>query len=260
MTYNNLQRTLAAITLVCTAAIGVSSCGMSASGQLSENQRLLETCPHDEKQNSFVTSDGTDSGRSDRTDSDRFKIIEEVARKTAVCGGFITVSVFSASSGSTVTVYDGEIDLPGATEQARLRRVPDAVAEIMDHIRDSYEEAIASLPGGGTDINGVYRLAAEQQAQLGDEYQLNLVILTDGLNNMSGVVLDNQALSPEQAVILADQVDVPALPDAVVTVAGLGRVTGEAAPSELVEGLVAYYDRLCENTGAASCLSVTDWR
>lgn len=260
MTYNNLARTLAAITLLCTASIGLSGCGTTAPGELGQNQRLLETCSPDTKVNSVIQWDGTNSGRTDQIDMDRLKIVEEVARKTAVCNGHLTASVFSAGSGATVTVYDGELNLPGSTENSRLRRVPDAVAEIMHHIRGSYAQAIASLPSGGTDINGLYRLASEQQAQLGDGYQLNFLILTDGFHNLSGVVLDNQELSPEQAVMLADQVNVPELPGAVITVAGLGRVAGEAAPSELVEGLVAYYDRLCENTGAASCLSVTDWR
>jgi hypothetical protein len=67
-------------------------------------------------------------------------------------------------------------------------------------------------------------------------------------------------LTPEQASALADTVPVPQLPGAEVAVAGLGRVTGGTAPSDLVAGLVAYYDRLCARTGAASCLSVTDWR
>lgn len=260
MTYKNLPRCLAAGTLAVTAVFGLSGCDYIAPGELGQNQRLLESCPPDTKLNSLVEWDGTSSGRTEETDAERLRIVEDIARKTAVCGGHLTVSAFSAGSASTVTVYDGDLDLPGATDAARLRRVPDAVAEVMEQVEGSYQGAISSLPAGGTDIIGLYRLAAEQQAQLGDGYRLNLVILTDGLNNLSGVVLDGQALSPEQAVALADQATAPALPDAEVTVAGLGRVASGAAPSGLVEGLVAYYDRLCENTGAASCLSVTDWR
>jgi len=260
MTRTNLPRTLGTISLLCVVAIGLSGCGTTAPGELSQNQRLLENCPPGTSINAVIYSDGTGSGRTDQNDTDRLKTIEDVARKTAVCGGHLKVSVFSAGSASTVTVYDSEIELPGATENARLRKVPDAVAEVMGEIRETYAGAIAALPGGGTDINGLYRLAAEQQAQFGDGYQLNFVILTDGLNNLSGVVLDSHALSLEQAIALADQVHVPELPGATVTVAGLGRIAGQPAPSELVEGLVAYFDRLCENTGAASCLSVTDWR
>lgn len=262
MTYNNLLRGLAAGTLALTATLGLAACGeYRAPGELGELQRLLETCPTGQKLATLVEWDGTGSGRSPQTDADRLRILEEVVRKTAVCGGTLTVSVFSAGSAATVPLYDGDLELPGATDNARLRRVPESVEFIMEQIEDAYGDAIASLPARGTDINGLYRLAGERRAQLGSDYQLNFVILTDGLNNLSGTVLDAGVLTPEQAVALADQVSVPSLPGASITVAGLGRIAGSgAAPSELVEGLVAYYDRLCENTGAASCLSVTDRR
>lgn len=262
MTHTTVPRILATVTLTLIAALSLSACdGYTAPGELGENQRLLESCPTDQKLATLVEWDGTGSGRSPQTDADRLRILENVVRKTAVCGGTLTVSVFSTGSAATVPLYDGDLELPGATDNARLNRVPEAVEHIMGQIEDAYGDAIASLPAGGTDINGLYRLAGERQAQLGQDYQLNFVILTDGLNNVSGIVLDAQVLSPEQATALADQVTVPSLPDATITVAGLGRVAGSGpAPSELVEGLVAYYDRLCENTGAASCLSVTDWR
>lgn len=261
MTYNNLARAAVAGVLSLAAALGLTACGdVTAPGELGENQQILAGCPTDQKLDTLVQWDGSGSNQSDETTSERLAIVRQLARRTAVCQGHLTVSVFSASSGSTVTVYDSEISLDGATDNARLRRVPDAVDEIMSEVEAGLSPAISSLPGGGTDINGVYRLAGEQQAQLGEGYQLVFVILTDGLNNLSGIVLDSQVLSPDQAAALADQVSVPQLPGAEVTVAGLGRIASGAAPSELVDGLVAYYDRLCENTGAASCMSVTDWR
>lgn len=261
MTYNNLTRTLAAGTVILGAAFSLTACGHDGPrGEQSELQRLQSSCPSDKHLNTYVAWDGTTSNSSPETDAERLRIVGDLARRTAVCGGHFTVSVFSASSGSTVTIYDGELDISGATDIARLRRVPEALDAVQAEVKASYGPAIAGLPTGGTDINGIYRLAGEQQAQLGDEYQTVFTILTDGMNNLGGVVLDGGALSPEQASALADHVPVPQLSGAEVTVAGLGRVTGGTAPSELVAGLVAYYDRLCARTGAASCLSVTDWR
>ena len=66
-------------------------------------------------------------------------------------------------------------------------------------------------------------------------------------------------LTPEQATDLASTVSVPALPGSSITVAGLGRINGDPAPSALVEGLVAFYDALCAKTGAKTCVSVTDY-
>lgn len=261
MTHTNLARGTLAGIIALGSALGLTACGETAvPGELGENHQILASCPTGQKLNTLIEWDGTTSNTSTDTDTDRLQIVSQLARRTAVCGGHLTVSVFSASSGSTVTVYDGEFDLPGATDNARLRHVPEAVEAAMAKVTDNYAPAIASLPAGGTDINGIYRLAGEQRAQLGDGYQLIFVVLTDGMNNLNGAVLDTSALTPEQAAALADKVPVPHLPGAEVTVSGLGRLAGGAAPSDLVAGLVAYYDRLCIRTGAASCLSVTDWR
>lgn len=261
MTHNNLTRAFTAGTLILVAVLGLTACGHDGPhGEQSELQRLQSSCPSGKKLNTYVAVDGTTSNSSPETDTERLRIVGDLARRTAVCGGHFTVAVFSASSGSTGTIYDGELDIPGATDIARLRRVPDAVDAVQAEVKAGYGPAIAALPTGGTDINGIYRLAGEQQAQFDDDYQLVFVAITDGMQNLGHVVLDDGALSPEQASALADQVPVPQLPGAEVMVAGLGRVTGGTAPSELVAGLVAYYDRLCARTGAASCLSVTDWR
>ncbi|MBT9605917.1 hypothetical protein [Microbacterium sp.] len=259
MTHNNLLRTLMGVLLTLAALFGLTACdGVAAPGELGENQQLLTTCPADLKINRIVHWDGTGSGRSPEIDEERLDIIEQLARETAVCGGHLTVTGYSSSSGATVTIYDGRLALPGATDNARLRRVPEAVETIMSEISSSYEQALASLPAGGSDISGMWRLAAEQQAQLGAGYQLRYVNLTDGLDNI-GVAL-TPGLTPEQAIELADQVNVPDLTGAEVTIAGLGRVAGDPVSSSVAESLVAFYDRLCERTGAASCLAVTDWR
>jgi hypothetical protein len=261
MTHNNLVRGIIAVILMLGSVPGLTACDAPPSpGELGENQQILASCPAGKKLDTLIEWDGTTSNASTDTNNERLQIVRQLARRTAVCGGRLTISVFSTSSGSTATVYDGDFALPGATDNARLRHVPDAVEAAMAKVRNNLAPAIASLPTGGTDINGIYRLAGEQQAQLGDNYQLLFILLTDGMNNLGGVVLDGNALSTEQASALADQVPVPQLPGAQITVAGLGRLADGSAPSDLVAGLVAYYDRLCVRTGAASCLSVTDWR
>lgn len=148
--------------------------------------------------------------------------------------------------------------MEGATENARLKRVPAAVADVMEKVRQGYGPAVASLPGGGSDITAQYRLASEWIGQLGDPYRLHLYVLTDGFQTV-GVDLGSQALSAQEAVALADQVAMPKLPGASVVVAGLGRVAEGTPSSSVVEGLVAYYDALCQKAAAAECVSVTDY-
>lgn len=259
MTLNTVPRALAAVTLAGAAALALTACGdYNAPGQLGQLQQQLESCPDGLKVATRVDWDGTGSGRSTQLDTERLAIIEQLATEVAICGGHFTVTGYSSSSGATVTLYDAEITMPGATSNAQLRRVPQAVEDLMTEIESAYPEALASLPAGGSDISGVWRLASEQQAQLGDGYQFQYVNLTDGLDNV-GVTLD-AGLTAEQAVALANQISVPNLDGAEVTIAGIGRVAGNPVSSHLAEALVAYYDRLCERTGAASCLAVTDWR
>ncbi|GCB48478.1 hypothetical protein SNL152K_5802 [Streptomyces sp. NL15-2K] len=128
----------------------------------------------------------------------------------------------------------------------------------MTGIRDAYGPAVASLKGKGSDITAQYRLAGEWSNQVGEGFRLHLVLLTDGFQNV-GVDLGKRAISKQEAVELANKTDVPKLPGASVTVAGLGRVAGSPPRSDIVEGLVNFYDALCKKTGAAKCVSVTDY-
>jgi hypothetical protein len=230
----------------------------SPRGELAENQRILATCDQSAPPASWVGIDGTGSSASDAITAERMTAVESIVRRTAICSGHLRVILFSASSAATTILFDGPLRLEGATENARLKSVLGVVTDVMTQIRPGYDPAMAALPGGGSDITAQYRLGAEWIGQLGDPYRLHLYVLTDGFQNI-GVDLGVQTLSKQQATALANQVAVPQLPGASVTVAGLGRVAGTPPSSEVVEGLVAYYDALCQRTAAAQCVSVTDY-
>lgn len=239
------------------AALTLSACS-SLNATTSPDQTILAACTADKQVAADIEIDGSGSSSSDTITTERLATIADVVRRTAICGGHLRVRAFSVSSGATVTIYDDDLALPGATDNARLRRVDALVEKVMAEITAKYGDAIAALPGGGSDITSVYRLAGEYAAQLGDGYQLHLYVLTDGLNNI-GTDLTSQVLTPEQATDLASTVSVPALSGSSITVAGLGRIDGDPAPSALVEGLVAFYNALCVKTGAKICVSVTDY-
>lgn len=239
------------------AALTLTACS-SLNANTSSDQAILATCTPDKQVAADVEIDGSGSSSGDTIATERLVITADVVRRTAICGGHLMVRAFSASSGATVTIYNGDLTLSGATDNARLRRVDKLVGDVMGEITTKYGAAITALPGGGSDITSVYRLAGEYASQLGDGYELHLYVLTDGLNNI-GTDLQSQVLTPAQAADLAATVSVPALPGASITVAGLGRVDGDPAPSALVEGLVAFYNALCVKTGAKACVSVTDY-
>ncbi len=256
MTTFTVLRTGAA---VCALGVTLALTGCSSlTTSTSPDQAILAACTTDKQIAADVEIDGSGSSSGDTIATERLAITADVVRRTAICGGHFVVRAFSASSGATVTIYDGDLSLPGATDNARLRRVHALVAKIMTQVTAKYSKAIAALPDGGSDITSVYRLAGEYAAQLGSGYKLHLYVLTDGLNNI-GTDLTSQVLTPKQATDLASTVSVPALPDASITVAGLGHIAGEPAPSALVEDLVAFYNALCIKTGAKTCVSVTDY-
>jgi hypothetical protein len=242
------------------AVASLAGCGASSSprGELDENQAILATCDPAAPPASFVQIDGTGSSNSDAILNERMTAIEQIVRRTAICSGHLRVILFSSSSAATAPLFDGPLDLEGATTNAKLKRVPALVSSTMDQIRKTYRPAVAGLSGGGSDITAQYRLASEWISQLGGNLKLHLYVLSDGFQNF-GVDLGARALTRQEATGLADQAAVPQLPGASVVVAGLGRVAGNPPPSQVVEGLVAYYDRLCQRTGAAKCVSVTDY-
>lgn len=247
-----------AIGIVTTVVMAACSSPSSTPGEMAANQQLLSQCDPAKPPASLVEIDGTGSSNADSITAERMKAVESIATRTAVCSGYLRVLVFSSSSAATTVLFDRPLKMDGATDNARLRRVPGAVNDVMAKIRTAYGPAVAALPQNGSDIQAQYRLAGEWMRQLGDSYRLDLTIFTDGFQNI-GVDLGARALSKQEATTLADKVNVPKLPGASVAVAGLGRVAEGTPPSTVVEGLVAYYDELCHNTSAAKCSSVSDY-
>lgn len=251
--------TLGAVFLAVT--LSLSACGMLAeappTGQLQEHQALLANCG-DTSPATLVAVDGSGSSDDETITAERLAAMEHIATQTAVCSGRLKVLVFSSTSGTTTTLFDGALEAHGATDNARLRKVPALVEEATTQISEGYEAAIDGLPGGGSDIVGVYRLGAEYASQLGDGYRLHLVVLSDGMHNV-GHKPGSEALSREEAETLAAETTMPDLSGAAVTVAGIGRVAGDPSASNVVEGLVFYYDALCQQANADECVSVTDY-
>jgi hypothetical protein len=242
------------------ALLFVTACGSSSGhrGDLGELQQILATCDPAAPPATWVGIDATGSSASDAIMSERMAAIETVATRTAVCGGILKVAVFTASSAATSVLFEGSLKQAGATDNARLLRIPEAVANLMDTVRTGYGPAAAKLSQAASDVIGQLRLGGEWAGQLGEPYHLSMVLLTDGFQT-TGVNLGARVYSSDELAALADKPAVPTLAGASVMVAGLGRVAKEAPPSAMVEGLVTYYTRLCERTGAATCQAVTDF-
>lgn len=256
MTFSVSRRCLALGITAAALATTLTACTPHAPGDTGRLQEVLDSCPTDQKILAYEALDGSATSNDEAIVREHLKHLEADVERVAVCDGHLTVVAFGTNS-VTAPIYDGDLALAGSTDIAKLRRVPDAVAEIMAEVTKNYEPAVASLPEGGTDVTGLLRLLGEAQ-ELRPDMQLQSTIQTDGLTNQ-GVVIDH-ALTPAEAEALADQVPVPDLSGSMLSVVGIGRVAGDPLPSNFLDGLKAFYTRLCANTKADTCLVVTDGR
>lgn len=257
MSTSSVSRRATALGITLTIGAGLlAGCTATPPGDLGRLQSTLASCPDGKQLSSYNAVDGSSSARDTAIARESLAYLKSQVEKVAVCGGHVEIVAFGTNS-VTAPIYEGDLRVPGATDLARLRRVPALVDEVMAEVTRNYEPAITLLPDGGTDVTGLLRLF-EEAAEVRPDMQLEATVLTDGLTNQ-GVVID-RVLDAEEAAALADSVTVPQLPGVSVSVVGLGRVTGDPLPSDFIEGMKSFYTRLCANTGAAQCLVVTDGR
>lgn len=237
--------------------VGLSSCG-TPQGDLAAAKELLASCPAN-RIASIGLIDTSGSVRGAVLPEAYAFALRDLVLRTAVCGGHLHVGAFSTTAASTVSLYDGDLQMPGSTENAQLRHVPEAVGDVLMTTENAYAQMVPSLPSGGTDIVAQYQLAHEYVQQLGGNRQLELLLLTDGLQN-ADFVLGDRALTEGEAEAMSTQVDIPQLTGATITVTGIGRTLGQGSVStEVVTGMKRFYTALCRRTGAVICTSVTDY-
>jgi hypothetical protein len=244
------RRTLLAIAAAAIAPLGLAACGTAgAVTRLGELKDVATTCPGRAHVAAYVAWDARRALRGRQIVAARIESLEKTAEKVAACGGALRVVAFGPTAASTIRLYDGELRPNGATENARLLRVPHLVAQVREHVEQALPGAVAELSGRGADPLSQFAAAEEFRRQLGPGYAWHVVIETSGLAR--GVGAATAALTTEEAV--------PDLSGADVVVAGIGKA-GRAAPtpSSVVGALRRFYGRICARTRASSCLVITD--
>lgn len=238
----------------------VAACSLTPStGPLSEGNAWQRTCPTGKELATFVSFDISKSSAPEPFGAaqDQYPVIHDAVARTAVCGGHLSVTAFAGSSANPVQLWDGQLTLPGATDNARYRRLEDVTETVSREVANAYNAAISKGPRSGSDIVGQLRRAVEFGEQVGPEAHLSVVLVTDGLQSVSAhrVVVRNV----QDAKAYADSVPVPKL-DGELLVTGIGdRIDGQEVSTITVEILKAIYARICERTGADPCRAVTDY-
>lgn len=251
--------TIASLLAIATLMAGCNLSSSSPTTALTENQKTLASCDRAHPPASWVAIDGATFSASSTIFEERISALESIARQTAVCSGYLKVIAFGGSSVQTAALFDGSLRQTGATDNARLLRVPAAVAEVMATVRKAYGPAVVHWDHCVSDVTSQYRLASEWFGQLGGSYGLGVYLLTDGIQN-ARVVTGTEVLDPHQVAALAAQVPVPNLAGAEIVVAGLGITVQPLEQSDIVESLVSYYTDVCRQTGAKKCVAVSTYQ
>ncbi|KAF0835703.1 hypothetical protein [Nocardia caishijiensis] len=245
------------------AALAASLFGCSPSGQinsLNEAKQIAAACPPGKQIAGRAAIDVSGERLAVAGDQGRLAPVRSLAERVAVCGGHLRIDVFAATAGATAALYDSDLHAQGATEIARLRRVPGMVEEVMAAVTKNLPVAANTLPRAGTDVLAQFTLASEYIRQLdpsGDRYVLDLVISSGGVQTV-GTSLSDPSLTPEQAMQLADRVVAPNLSGATVRLTDVGKTPGRSLPTSYVDALKAFYTKACQASRAASCAVVTD--
>ncbi|WP_280209126.1 hypothetical protein [Nocardia cyriacigeorgica] len=227
---------------------------------LADGKQIAASCPYGRQLAGRAAIDVSTHMRVIAGDAGRLDPVQQLVRRVVICGGHLRVDAFSGSSAATAGVFDADLHLPGATENARLRREPAMTEDIMKQITENLPKAAAALPLTGSDILAQFGMSTEYFQQLdpdGTRYALDLVISTDGAQS-EGVSLGDPSLTADQAVALATRVTAPNLSGASIQLANIGKTANPAPPTSYVDALKAFYGRVCQASGAARCTVVTD--
>jgi hypothetical protein len=251
-------KTITVIAAAATTMVGLAGCGSAgAITRLGELKRVARTCPAHGQLAAYVAWDVRRRLRGPRIAAARLASLEKTAQRVAVCGGALRVVAFGPTAGSTARLFDSELRPGGATENARLLRVPHLVSQTMEHVEKALPGVLAEVSGRGADPVSQFAAAEQFRQQLGAGYALHVVIETSGLVHdlpTAENVSADASLSGPPADTTA-----PNLRGADVVVAGLGKIgRGAPMPSADVEALRVFYRKLCERTNADSCLAITD--
>lgn len=245
---------------VATSLVLTAGCGSTPTiGDLGHAEHVAASCPTDgRKIAAFIASDESGSRRGMTAQPAQLQVIRDEAERTAICGGHLRVMLFAGSTVG-IPVFDGDLKLDGATANARLRKAPRVVDDVMGQINDALPAAQSQLPDGATDVVGQLPPGAEYVSQLsaGGKFRLDETILTDGIQT-AGRDLEDPALTELQATDLAGTFTVPDLTGAQVRLIGIGRqADGSLLPTPYVAALKAFHTAVCRRT-QATCTVVTD--
>ena len=197
----------------------------------------------------LVMVDGSSTQNDPDLIAEQVDVVESVARRTSDECGRLRVERFRGSASDVDTLLDRDVTPEGATAGNRDRNRDDLLEEVRKEVEDGIA---ASAAQGGSDPVGAIGRGARLLGQEDREHK-QLILVTDGVQSAEPN-LATEELTAATASSFVDQAgDLPDLSGIDLVVTGVGRVSGAQPPSSYINGLVAFYEEVCERSGAASC-------
>ena len=217
----------------------------------------------------YVAADASGSFSAKASVAHSLAALHDITTWVDTCAGRLHISVFATSATDTATVLDQHFVATGATRTAQLRASMKTAAAAIQRIDAAYPAAVKQLADKGSDVVAQFTEAADYFAVVratnpagAAANQVDyLWILSDGMNNEGGLVLGSK-LTVAQAVALAGRASLPNLAGVHVTIAGVGRLSDAKTviPTSWTASLTAFYKRICQRAGVASCVVVSQYQ
>lgn len=199
------------------------------------------------------------SGRNETILAERLDAVQMAAEKAADCDAEFIAIAWSASSSSSKTLYSGTIDIQGATEIGKDRKIPEAVKKVMAEVRDNMTVALREVPGDKSDLAGAFYLLRDVvSARTGEDVAVEAEILTDAISTGGTARINDPGLTAARVEAIVDAQTLPSLEGASVAVRGVGRVAGiTPPPQDFIQLVQQYASGMCLRTGAECSVFTT---
>ena len=242
-------------------AVSVSACSVGGA-RIAYDYRCPKTTSGETKTLDVTAFlDLTASGRDTALLGERLDVLQVELERAADCNARATVIGFTNSTAAHTVLLDRTFHLPGATEIARDRQIPEAIETAMTEIRANINTSLDRLPANGSDMDAMFVLAAEHASTITDpDTSIEVYAFTDGITTVGPLNLDSPDLTIERAIDLADSIPASDLHTVdTMVIRGIGKVAGTTQPpTDYVNAVKAHITELCHRSRAHTCTITTE--
>lgn len=197
------------------------------------------------------------SGRSPDILTERLNAIQVDAERVTDCDATLHLIGWTASSASSVEIFQSKLATVGATEIGRDRKITRAVKSTMAQVRQGLAESLQRSDPSNSDLFGAIEIIAEVARSLSVNETLEATVYSDAITNVSNFSVNKPEFTESEASQLAKRALKVDLSGIKIKIVGVGRTSQDVpqAPAGYVSMLIQYATFMCENTKAVCRIS-----